>query len=105
MKRHVEKLVEFGVFNFVFNIRNLNHDSHEKWELVVNLLICDVNFVKKSRATVFLENFSNFFIDNLISDFVMLAHDNERVFVGSFSVVKTIVLSVRILNKFTQMFH
>ena len=79
LKSHSKKHIKFINFSFIFNIWDFNNYSHEKWMIVIILLIRDVNFMQKTTVTVQLKNFSDIRINDLVCNFIMLSHDNQLV--------------------------
>ena len=69
-----------GLGHGLFSLTNFDASAHKDWVLVVDLLVSDVEFVE--TVTVSLEDLANIGVDQLISDFFVLAEDDKVVFLG-----------------------
>lgn len=76
----------------------MNHNSHEERHAVVDFLIGDVNAVKHTRWSGFVEKFADWRGDDLVCDFVVLGQDHESILTLKLLVAEPVVLSVRILQ-------
>jgi len=66
----------------LFSVSDFESGSHENRVLVIDLLISDVKLIK--AVSIFLQNFSNVGIDELVGNLLVLSKHDEVVFLCKF---------------------